>query len=128
MVENPMPFGPESGLLELNAILEIPEDRRRVAVETMEKIDNWLLGEVDLYQARQKPGGNILIEWTYGDAADHFAKAIDPSWKGYYEIGQEDNCKETGKIRRVFYDMIRLYSSEEVIKGAAEIRRLGIVK
>jgi len=128
MTENPTPFSLDSGLSAFNNIFEIPKGQREIALKTMEATAQTILfGANDLYRARQN-GQSLLIENTYGDAADHFAKAIDGSWKGFYEKGQEGNSEATRRIRSVFYSIIRFYSSEQVLKGTAEIRKLGIVK
>lgn len=127
MAENLKPFSFESGLSGFNNFLEFPDDKKAIVLHSLETA-SIPSGNV-LYKAREL-GSHFewLIECAYGDAADDFAHAIDPSFKGWMEADLDTkNSEETIRLRSAYYGMIRLYDSAQIAKGVSEIKRLKLV-
>ncbi|MBI2010459.1 MAG: hypothetical protein HYS86_04805 [Candidatus Chisholmbacteria bacterium] len=129
MTEPLHPFSTESGLSPLNALSEFPDEIRPLVVKALDLAAKYSLPSDDrLYNAQRVGGGaSMSIENAYGDAADIFAKALNPSYKGWGEkkIG-ETNPEDVEALRDKYYWMIRTLSAGQIMKGLRLLQEQGL--
>lgn len=122
------PFNLESGLYGFNMFLQFPEDKREVVAAALETISQYHIPtDAELMYSRDDGPMATRVGRAYSDAADVFAKAIDPTFKASWERTlAEPNLPETEELRGLFYLMIRPYSSTQILDAAKKIKELSL--